>query len=143
VTLPPHRAVTQRLAERLDELRRRAGESPDPGLGALVEDLQALARALEVVDDDVEHQLDDLKTAALAHEATVSRYRALFEWAPDGYLVTDARACVSMSNRAMQRLLGCGEALLLGSRWRRSSPRTTTRRSSGSWPTRPRCPAPP
>jgi len=59
-------------------------------------------------------QNEELNEARQAVEAERRRYQALFEFAPDGYLVTDTRGIIREANRAAAALLGTPQNLLAG-----------------------------
>jgi len=73
----------------------------------LLEGLQSLAEELEA-------QNEELIEARRALEAERQRYQALFEEAPDGYLVTDARGTILEANQAAAALLGVPLGALAG-----------------------------
>jgi PAS domain S-box-containing protein len=76
-------------------------------LGAALEGLQQHAEDLRVQTEEL---LDNRKSL----EAESQRYQTLFEFAPDGYVVTDVRGVMREVNRAASALLGLGREMLLG-----------------------------
>src|SRR5262249_45258508 len=68
-------------------------------LGVTVEEMRA-------AEEELRQQNDELREARLAVEVERQRYRDLFEFAPDGYLVTDAAGMIREVNRAASELLG-------------------------------------
>src|SRR4030095_715557 len=64
-----------------------------------IEVLQTSMEALRVVEEEL-HQKQE--TRVVAQQATVAmhqRYQALFDFAPDGYLVTDSQGIIQDANR--------------------------------------------
>ena len=105
------------LQGRVDELRRRADEDPARLVGVLPRALEALQASLEelhVAQEELRQQNEELiaTRGALAVERT--RYQALLEFAPDGYLVTDGEGVIREANRAASLLLGVAQSFLVG-----------------------------
>jgi PAS domain S-box-containing protein len=103
-----------RLQERLHALRSLTGQG-----SATVSlcDLEALAAALEQVqlaEIEMRHQNTELAAARTALEAERSRYRDLFEMAPDAYLITNEHGLVTEANRAAGMLLKVERKFLIG-----------------------------
>ncbi len=89
------RPITARLAE------------ADAELSIALEELQA-------ADEELRRQNRALELAGQATEAERRHYQDLFQFAPDGYLVTDLDGTVHEANQAAARLLGVHERLLRG-----------------------------
>ncbi|MBV8382592.1 MAG: PAS domain-containing protein [Planctomycetaceae bacterium] len=88
---------TERLQERLEEA--------SVALGTALEQLRVAEETLRGRDKELE-------TVRMAAEAERRRYRDLFDFAPDGYLVTDPVGVIAEANRAAAALLGvAGEDL--------------------------------
>src|SRR4051812_36570118 len=93
-------------------LRRRAEErvaargdvKPGP---AEVADLRRLVHELEVHEIELEMQNDQLRTARAEVEAGMRRYATLFELAPMGYAVLDAKGVICDANLEVARYLDC------------------------------------
>lgn len=84
----------------------------DRALAALeqsVEELQVAAEELQVKNETLLLALADL-------DEERRRYRDLFDLAPDGHLVTDARGVIAEANRAAGELTGRSSESLLGRR---------------------------
>ena len=75
----------------------------------------ALGTALEqlrVAEETLRGRDEELEAVRMAVEAERRRYRDLFDFAPDGYLVTDPGGVIAEANRAAAALLGvAGEDL--------------------------------
>lgn len=102
--------------QRLEALEQRAGGSADQG-GLISETLQELSTALEelhVAAEELRHQNEELAMSRQAIEAERQRYQDLFEFAPDGYLVTDLEGTIREANRVAASLLGVRQGFLAG-----------------------------
>jgi PAS domain S-box-containing protein len=95
---------------------RDVGSSLQPQelLAEAVEELEMVLEALQVAEVELRHQRAELAGAHEAMEAERQRYQDLFEFAPDGYLVTDAEGTIAEANRAMARLLHASPNSLVG-----------------------------
>ncbi|TLY26112.1 MAG: PAS domain S-box protein, partial [Nitrospirae bacterium] len=75
-------------------------------VGAVIEELQ-------VAEEELRAQNEELATARQAIEAERERYKDLFEFAPDGYVVTDAAGIIREANRAASAMLNVPQHWLL------------------------------
>lgn len=78
---------------------------------------EALASALEelhVASEELRQQNEELQAVQQEAEAERERYRDLFEFAPDGYLVTDAEGVIHEMNRAAAAMLRVTADFLAG-----------------------------
>ena len=101
---------------RLTALEAQVGAGAGVGTMTL-EALAELSTALEelhVAAEQLRQQNEELFAARQALEAARQRYHDLFEFAPDGYLVTDADGTIQEANRAAARLLGVRQDFLVG-----------------------------
>lgn len=92
---------------RLENLFEGGGgaEHPDdPHLRQAFEDLKTMLVHLQTADEELRQQNEELAAMREALEAERWRYRDLFEFAPDGYLVTDAAGRILEANRAAATL---------------------------------------
>src|SRR5579864_649560 len=98
-------------------LRQRAdGPSMDHSV-LMSETFQALSTTMEelhVAEEELREQNEELVEARMRVEAERQRYQNLFEFAPDGYLVTDAGGIIREANQAAAGLLNVGPAFLVG-----------------------------
>jgi PAS domain S-box-containing protein len=99
------------LQQRIAVLQRPAATDAVPPADVQAEEtfeeLQVMLEELRVADEDL----------AVAHqvvEAERARYQELFDFAPDGYLVTDAAGIISEANRAAAAMLAVPQAGLRG-----------------------------
>lgn len=115
-----HRALTaaiEGLRQRLADLEPRAKElvgQPEVLTIATLAELVAALEELEVAAEEVRRQNEALVAARQAVEAGRQRYRELFEFAPDGYLVTDTQGVIQEANRAAAALLNVTSHALVG-----------------------------
>ncbi|MFW6115600.1 MAG: PAS domain S-box protein [Chloroflexota bacterium] len=65
-------------------------------------------------EEEVRRQNEELRAAREALEAEHRRYEELFEFAPDGYVVTDAKGIIKEANRAAAELLRAEAEALRG-----------------------------
>ncbi len=99
----------KRVAEwrvRVDDLR---GNAP-----AALEALETAHEELNVAQEELRQQNEELLTAQIMLEQERERYRDLFEFAPDPYLITDPRGVIQEANRAAGRLLSIQPRYLVG-----------------------------
>jgi two-component system invasion response regulator UvrY len=82
-------------------------------LPEVLEDLQTALEELHVAEEEQHQQNEALAAARLTAEAERQRYQELFDFAPDGYLVTDPDGIIQEANRAAAGLLGVPQAGLL------------------------------
>jgi PAS domain S-box-containing protein len=103
--------------DRLTELLARI-EHPDADHQALVEEAtEALSNSLQelhVAQEELQAQNEELQATREQLEAERQRYQTLFDFAPDGYLVTDTGGVIQKANRAAADLLGLPPDHLVG-----------------------------
>ncbi len=77
-----------------------AAESGQAGdAETLVADLATALEELQVASEEIDHQNLELAASRETVEAERQRYQDLFDFAPDGYLVTDVRGIITEANR--------------------------------------------
>ncbi|HEY9619449.1 MAG TPA: ATP-binding protein [Crinalium sp.] len=109
---PQLKAVYQRawvLQQRANDLP----ESQQTLLSEALEELQAVLEELQASEAELHHQNEALINTRQAVESERQRYRELFEFAPDGYLVTDANGRIQEANTAIAALLNVSQAFLV------------------------------
>lgn len=92
----------------VEDLERRAREGPAGLQEVLPETFEELYNTLEelrVTEQELRHQNEALFQSRQLLEAEQRRYRELFEFAPDGYLVTNELGTIREANRAAAELL--------------------------------------
>lgn len=115
---------TERLTQNIDdlqgwvsELQQTAEQVPGQCPSLIVEALEKLNTSLEelrVLDEEFGQQNLELEAAQLELEQERQRFRDLFQFAPEGYLVTDPGGMIQEANRAAARLLNVTENFLIG-----------------------------
>lgn len=96
---------------------RRSGASAAQDSGLLpeaLEELNATVEELRVAEEEMRAQNEELLLTRLRVEAERHRYQDLFEFAPDGYLVTTPEGSILEANRAASHLLGIAPRFLKG-----------------------------
>jgi PAS domain S-box-containing protein len=76
--------------------------------------LQNILEELQVTQEELYQQNEELVIARQTAEAQRQRYQDLFDFAPNGYVVTDARGTIQEANRATGDLLACAPDSLVG-----------------------------
>ena len=105
------------MHRRLDELYRDANTSVklQPELLPLAfKELGVVSEELQVAVEELQQQNEELASARLEAEIQRQRYHDLFEFAPDGYLVTDINGTIQEANRAAANLLKVSQRFLVG-----------------------------
>jgi PAS domain S-box-containing protein len=103
--------------EKAAELQERAALLPDKQISITeqaLEDLQITLEELRVAEEELRVQNEQLVTALNGVQSERLRYQELFEFAPDGYLVTDREGVIREANRAAAELFGVNQAELVG-----------------------------
>ncbi|MEJ2710279.1 MAG: GAF domain-containing protein [Anaerolineales bacterium] len=79
------------------------GETASVNRKAL-EEMSIMIEEMEVAEEEILKQNEELSQTRDALEAERQRYQDLFEFAPDGYLVTDLKGIILEANRAASEL---------------------------------------
>ncbi|WP_375515644.1 PAS domain S-box protein, partial [uncultured Nostoc sp.] len=77
------------------------------------QELQQALEELQVVEEKLREQNEELAVARELVELERQRYQDLFEFAPDGYLVTDTAGIIQEANRAVAILLAVRQKYLV------------------------------
>jgi two-component system, NarL family, sensor histidine kinase UhpB len=105
------------LQQRVNALWQQAAEGPvqptDMVLRVFAE-LQNALEELQVAQEELRLQNEELAGARQITEAERQRYQELFDFAPDGYLVTDTAGVIQEANRAAATLLAVEQRWLVG-----------------------------
>lgn len=97
------------LWKQLQELPQTQQEPMKQALGELSNALEELRVTMEELQCQ-----DELIAARQAVEKERKRYEELFDFAPDGYLVTDVEGTILEANRAISEMLSVRVAFLIG-----------------------------
>ena len=100
--------------KRLEVLIERASLSKDPLLNEALEELSTSLEELSVSEEELYQQNEELMASRQAQEAERKRYQDLFEFTPDGYLVTNPEGIIKEANRAAGLQLGVHQDYLQG-----------------------------
>ncbi|MDV2993964.1 MAG: Sensor histidine kinase RcsC [Chroococcidiopsis sp. SAG 2025] len=79
-----------------------------------LEELRITLEELHVAEEEILAQNEELAIARSQVEIERQRYLDLFEFAPDGYIVTDATGKIREANRAAAKLLNVPQQFLVG-----------------------------
>ncbi len=107
---PEDDALTRQIEAVLQRLERLG----DRALGEALEELHLAHEEMRVQGEELQAQSEELATGRLALEAERQRYQDLFEFAPDGYLVTDSEGVIQDANAAGAALLAVQADFLKG-----------------------------
>ena len=106
----------QAAQRRLEELTRKAERlaEPQPLVGETMRELSTALEALRVAAVELQQQNGALATARDLVDEERRRYQELFDFAPDGYLMTDPEGTIREGNRAAAVLLAVRPEFLVG-----------------------------
>lgn len=102
---------------RLNELWQHSTVLPTLQKQSLTEALEEhylTLQELQVASEELRQQNEELAATRQVVEAERQRYQELFEFAPDGYLVTDPNAVILEANQAAANLLNYSQKSLVG-----------------------------
>lgn len=106
---------------RLSQLYEEANQLPEgthPEMPLFVpkafRELGTASEELQVALEELQQQNEELAAARQMVEAQRRRYQNLFEFAPDGYLVTDAAGMIQEANQTAAELLNVPQEFLVG-----------------------------
>jgi PAS domain S-box-containing protein len=104
------------LWQRIEALQRRAYASPvqqQPLVMQLLEELSTTLEELRIAEEELHQQVEALASSHQAVEAERQRYQELFNFAPNGYVVTDPQGRIVEANRAAAALLNIAQDRLI------------------------------
>ncbi|MBD2506680.1 PAS domain S-box protein [Nostoc muscorum FACHB-395] len=87
-------------------------ESQSAEIMQVNQELQLALEELQVVEEELREQNEELSLARELVELERQRYQDLFEFAPDGYLVTDVAGIIQEANRAAATMLAVRQKYL-------------------------------
>jgi PAS domain S-box-containing protein len=103
--------VTRELREATMRQEKRQMEN---ALRQATLDLSIQVEELNVAQEELRQQNEELVAAQLSLDEERARYQSLFEFAPDGYLVTDEEGNIQEANRAAVRMFNVEPRFLTG-----------------------------
>jgi PAS domain S-box-containing protein len=109
-------AAISGLWQRIEVLQRRVHESSaqqQPLMMELLEELSTTLEELRVAEEALHQQAEALASGHQAVEAERQRYQELFNFAPNGYVVTDPEGRIVEANRAAAALLNIAQDRLI------------------------------
>jgi PAS domain S-box-containing protein len=104
--------ITQRV--QAEEALRQAHEELEIQVQERTAQLDRANEELRVTEQQLRDQVEELATSRQMLEEERQRYLDMFEFAPDGYLVTDPNGIIREANRAAAVLLQMSQNLLVG-----------------------------
>lgn len=109
-------AQIDKVNQRAALLQQRATESPVQWdlLDAALADLRLVLEELQTSEDELQLQHQTLIETRQQVDDERQRYQDLFDFAPDGYLVTDPTGVIQEANRAIASMLDRPHRFLIG-----------------------------
>lgn len=105
------------IRRRAADLQQRTDELSPPQLDitpAALEELETALEELNVAEEELRAQNEELALARASVEAERQRYHELFEFAPDGYIVTDTVGTIWEANRTVAKMFNVSPENLIG-----------------------------
>lgn len=96
----------QQFSDALTEMLEQETRSHSSGVLDFLGQLHVAIEELHVAEEELSLQNEQLIAANQATECAKQRYQELFEFAPDGYLVTDPQGIIQEANQMAARLFG-------------------------------------
>ncbi|MEP0902535.1 ATP-binding protein [Nodosilinea sp. FACHB-13] len=106
--------VQTRVTALYEETRQLPSDESQQLTTALLEELGLAVEELHIAEEELLAQNEQLAAANYIAEAERQRYQDLFNFAPDGYLVTDMNGVVQEANHAAVALLNLEQPYLIG-----------------------------
>ncbi len=106
--------IVRDRAAKLKSQHRQLPSQPQPLTSQTLAELETALEELHVAEEEMRVQNDQLATANIQIQAENRRYHDLFEFAPDGYLVTDSAGLIREVNYAAAKLLNASQRYLTG-----------------------------
>ncbi|MEQ8962326.1 MAG: ATP-binding protein [Coleofasciculus sp. C2-GNP5-27] len=101
----------------MTQAQSEADISPDECSIQLAETVTELSTTLEELQaavDEIQERNQEISAAHQATEAERRKYKELFEFAPDGYLITNASGIIQDANQAAATLMNIDKQRLIG-----------------------------
>lgn len=108
-------SAARRRATSLRDRARRGAESVQLGwMAEALQELDVAHEGLRVTEEALRLQAEQLVAARVEHRAELEQYRALFDEAPEPYLVSDMQGVILRANRQACQLLAVDLGFLAG-----------------------------
>jgi PAS domain S-box-containing protein len=104
----------QRRVERLQQAAAHGALQPQTVIQEALVELAGAIEELRVAEEELEVQSAQLTSMLAELDVETRRYQALFQLAPDAYVVTDARGMIQETNHAAGRLFDVKPGYLTG-----------------------------
>ncbi len=107
---------TDELPQALGNLWQQTDEFPEKTQELLIKNLQELSidlSQIKKISEELRQQNEALAESYLEIQSELQNYVELFEFAPDGYLVTDKHSNILKANRAAAQLLNISQEYLV------------------------------
>ncbi|OKH25019.1 helix-turn-helix domain-containing protein [Chroogloeocystis siderophila] len=89
-------------------------EIPKEMLPIMLTNLGIISEELQVTVDELQRQNEELIATRTALELQIRRYQELFDFACEGYIITDKSGRIEEANRAAAKLLNVSQRFLVG-----------------------------
>ncbi|WP_009630293.1 PAS domain-containing sensor histidine kinase [Synechocystis sp. PCC 7509] len=113
----------QNFVQKIDAVRDRAAKlqnqastsssQPQQLIPQALAELETALEELRVAEEEMRRQNEQLAIASMQIQSERQRYQDLFEFAPDGYLVTDCAGLIREINHAAAKLLNAPQDYLI------------------------------
>jgi PAS domain S-box-containing protein len=105
----------EKIQEEVASMKNGVSSSETASVGQeALEEMSIMIEEMEVAEEEILKQNEELSQVRDALEAERHRYQDLFEFAPDGYLVTDMSGIIQEANRAAAALFNVPDFSLKG-----------------------------
>lgn len=115
--------LIEKAQERFQDIQQRTNslpaQCPVPKLeisllAEAIEEVSICLEELQITVEELQQQNEELVVTRIDLETERQRYQDLFNFAPDGYLVTDLYGNIQEANRAISTLLNLSQDFLVG-----------------------------
>lgn len=100
--------------ESICQLENTQAQIPQELLPIALTNLGIISEELQVTVDELQRQNEELIATRTALEVQLRRYRELFNFASDGYIITDNSGKIEEANRAAAKLFNVPQRFLVG-----------------------------
>jgi PAS domain S-box-containing protein len=107
-------AAQERLALLEQQVKAAEGSAASKLQAETLAELAIVLAELGVAEEELQHQNEELLAAQYTVDLERQRYQDLFDFAPDGYLVTDSQGVIREANRVVSLMLQVQPGFLVG-----------------------------